>query len=340
MTRTVVHVVPRLPPPPEGVGSFALALAEALRARGGIDSRFVAAADLPRAAPAVLESALEKEAAGGGEAAVLLHYANYGYQPRGCPSWLVEGLARWQARRRGRLVTVFHEIAATGPPWRSSFWLSPLQRRLAATLARRSDGLTTSLEIHRRILQRWVPDREIAVLPVFSTVGEPAAPPPLAGRARRMIVFGGPGARARAYGGQRPELDEACRQLEIEEVCDVGPDGEPPPADLAVPVRRLGPLPAAEVSALLAGSVAAFAAYPPSFLPKSTIFAACCAHRALPVCAWPRRGTEPVPPFWRRGAGGVRWDELQAIADRAHAWYAGHTLGHHAATYLDLLFPP
>jgi hypothetical protein len=108
-----------------------------------------------------------------------------------------------------------------------------------------------------------------------------------------------------------------------------------------VPVRRLGPQPAAEVSALLAGSVAAFAAYPPPFLPKSTIFAACCAHRALPVCAWPRprRDPGPVPPFWRPGNGAVSWEELQAVADRAHAWYGGHSLDRQAAAYGDLLFP-
>ena len=49
---------------------------------------------------------------------------------------------------------MFHEFHAMGPPWRSSFWLSPLQRRLATSLTRLSDGLVTSLELHRRILLR------------------------------------------------------------------------------------------------------------------------------------------------------------------------------------------
>lgn len=337
MSRRVVHVVPSLPPPPEGVGSFAMALAAALRAHHGIESRFAAATEL-RADPAALAGAL----ADGGETAVLLHYANYGYQPRGCPAWLVDGLARWRSRRPGRLVTMFHEIAATGPPWRSSFWLSPLQRRLAATLARLSEGLTTSLEIHRRLLLRWVPDREVAVLPVFSTVGEPAAPPPLAARARRLVVFGGPGTRARAYRELGPVLALACRTLGIEEVCDVGPDSEGQAPDLPVPVRRLGPLPETEVSALLAGSLAGFVAYPAPFLPKSTIFAAYCAHRMLPVCAWPRprREAEPLPPFWiPDGRMPDAANSLQGLADRAHAWYGGHALSHHAAAYEGLLFP-
>jgi hypothetical protein len=346
MSRRVVHIVPHLPPPHEGVGSFAMTLAAALRARHGIENRFAAAAELPRADPAALADALAA-LSNDGETAVLLHYANYGYQPRGCPAWLVDGLARWRSRHQSRLVTVFHEIAATGPPWRSSFWLSPLQRRLAAALARLSGGVTTSLEIHRRMLLRWVPDREVAVLPVFSTVGEPSAPPPLLARARRLVVFGGPGTRARAYRELGPALALACRTLGIEEVCDVGPgdglgDG-PAAADLPVPVRRLGALPGAEVSELLAGSMAGFVGYPAPFLPKSTIFAAYCAHRVLPVCAWPRlrHDAEPAPPFWTpRPGGGMRRDEdLEELASQAHAWYGGHALSRHAAVYESLLFP-
>jgi hypothetical protein len=351
----VVHIVPRLPPPPEGVGSFALTLAEALSAREGIDSRFLVAspswegpadsglpaARIPAPSPAALCEALAAATEGEGTV-VLLHYANYGYQPRGCPAWLIGGLARWQGRGQGRLVTVFHEVHAMGPPWRSSFWLSPLQRRLAASLARRSDGLATSMGLYRRILLAWVPGREIAVLPVFSTVGEPAAPPPLEGRARRLVVFGGPGSREQAYRDLGPAMAAACRALGIEEVLDIGPDAGPGAPDLPVPVRRLGVLPDSEVSALLAGSLAGFVAYPAPFLPKSTIFAAYCAHRMLPVAAWPRprREAEPLPPFWTPRSGErEEGDRLQGVADEAHSWYRGHSVGRHAAAYRSLLFP-
>jgi hypothetical protein len=343
--RTVVHIVPQLPPPPEGVGSFALTLAEALAARHGIASRFLvtspawspgetSAAQVSGATPGALLDALVELTAD----TVLLHYANYGYEARGCPAWLVDGLARWKHRSRGRLVTVFHEVHAMGPPWRSSFWLSPLQRRLAASLARRSDGMVTSMRLYRRILLRWVPGREIGVLPVFSTVGEAPAAAPLSARARRLIVFGGPGNRARAYRELRPEIVRACRALEIEEICDVGPEGGGPAPGFPVRVRRLGPLPGAEVSALLAGSLAGFIGYPAPFLPKSTIFAAYCAHGMLPVCAWPwpRRKVEPAPPFWRPDAG-VRGSDLQETADRARSWYGGHDLERHAALYRGLL---
>jgi hypothetical protein len=348
----VVQIVPQLPPPPEGVGSFALTLAEALAAPHGIDgiaSRFLVtspawspgrdgAVKVTDATPEALLDAL----AGAAASTVLLHYANYGYEARGCPSWLIDGLAQWKRRSRGRLVTVFHEVHAMGPPWRSSFWLSPVQRRLAASLARLSDGMATSMRLYRRILHRWVPGREIHVLPVFSTVGEAPTAAPLAGRERRMILFGGPGNRARAYRELRAQIAQACRALDIEEICDIGPDSGEPAVGLPVPVRRLGPLPEAEVSALLARSLAGFIGYPAPFLPKSTIFAAYCAHGMLPVCAWPRprRKVEPAPPLWRPGPRAeAGWSHWQDVADQAGAWYNGHSLERHAALYRGLLAP-
>ncbi|HSG40281.1 MAG TPA: glycosyltransferase family 1 protein, partial [Thermoanaerobaculia bacterium] len=128
----IVQVVPRLPPPAEGVGSYALELARALAERHGTETLFHAASAHPPSHRAgALEEALEEAR----PSAVLLHYVNYGYQQRGCPVWLLHTLRRWRRGGTGRrLVTVFHEVYATGPPWRSSFWTMPLQRGIAAAM--------------------------------------------------------------------------------------------------------------------------------------------------------------------------------------------------------------
>ena len=311
----IVQITPRLPPPAEGVGSYALALAGALEDRG-IATRFLAATEISRNAEALAAFLAEEK-----PDAVLLHYANYGYQSRGCPVWLVDGLDRWQ----GRLVTFFHEVWASGPPWRSSFWLSPVQRRLAARLVRRSASLATSLEIYKGLLRT----RNVEVMPVFSTVGEPAGVPPLAERTRRIVVFGGEGVRRRAWGPFLSSLAEAVHALKAIEICDVGTPVEVPASVGGAPVRRLGPLSGEEVSALLLSSAAGFLAYPPDFLPKSTIFAAYCSHGVLPVCAWSRDGA--APPYWR-GSG-----DPQAVATAAREWYAGHTLERQAERFEALL---
>jgi hypothetical protein len=334
----VLQIVPHLPPPFEGVGTYAAALAGELG--GGFlvgDPNWAGRGEnwengaraIPARTAAALLAAIEAARETG---TVLLHYANYGYQPRGCPAWLVEGVERWS----GRLVTVFHEVCASGPPWRSSFWLRPAQRRLAAALARRSDAIVTTLDLYAGLLRPWTADREVAVLPVFSTVGEPANLPPWNERARRIVVFGGAGVRSRAYGPYLAALARAARDLGAEEIVDVGPPIPLPAAAGAIPIRPLGVRPAGEVGALLLGAAAGFLAYPPAFLPKSTIFAAYCAHGTLPICAWNGPPAEPATaaPCWT-GSG----DPAQAAGD-CHRWYAGHSLSSQAARFRALLAGP
>jgi hypothetical protein len=334
----LLEIVPALSA--DGVGGYARCLGEAFAARG-IPVDLLASRPgeetgdaLPARTAGALDAALERWwKAGEGPAGILLHYAGYGYQKRGCPLWLTAGIARWLARGGGRRIsTFFHEVNAFGPPWRSSFWLSPLQRRLAAALAGASSGIATSLPLYRDVLHRWVPRRTVAVLPVFSAVGEPAEVPLLASRPRRLAVFGGAGTRLRAFREHRASLEAACRALDIEEVLDIGPRLEDPPALVGGrPVRRLGVLPAAEVGAQLLTSLAGFLAYPPDFLPKSTVFAAYCANGVVPVCASSRRqddglltsGVHYLPP---RPAHPLGETELQAVAGQARAWYTEHSL--------------
>jgi hypothetical protein len=353
MTR-LIQIVPQLPPAIGGVGGFAAALARALAEDGGLPSFFLVAADSWRAADGLAGEAigersaanLERRLAASGAETVLVHYVSYGYQRRGCPSWLVEAVRRWRAADASRrLVTFFHEVSASGPPWRSSFWLSPVQRRLAARLVRASDGAATSLALYGRMLARWAPGREPLVAPVFSTVGEPAETPAAGARhPRSMLVFGGPGSRRRAYGPLLPSLAAACRALAIAEIVDLGPPcGELPARVAGLPVRALGPRPEAEVSAILLRSYAGFLAYPEAFLAKSTVFAAYCAHGLVPVCACPRRRRWRSPPAaaarlpcWEPGAAPPPADPA-ALAARARSWYAGHALARQAAALRGLL---
>ena len=336
----VVHVVPHLPSAIEGVGGYAAALGRALAA-GGVGSCFLGAAALERR-PAAMAHQLSAL----GAAVVLLHYVNYGYAPRGCPWWLVRGVARWRAGGPGRrLVTYFHEVYASGPPWRSSFWSSPLQRHLAARLLRASDGAATSLALYGRILARWRPPAPVMVTPVFSTVGDPAAvPPPTERRPRTMLVFGGAGNRRRAYGELRGALIAACRGLEVAEIVDLGPSlAADLPARLdGLPVRALGTLPAAAAGEVLLRSYAGFLGYPAALLPKSTVFAAYCAHGVVPVCAWPRRWRGPAaapPPCWQPGREPAPADP-DGLAARARAWYGEHDLAHQAVRFRALLADP
>ncbi|HBL25852.1 MAG TPA: hypothetical protein DD490_03350 [Acidobacteria bacterium] len=353
MTAQVLQIVPELPPRLGGVGGYALALARALRDHAGMETHFlvtdpawrpaetgetgVTGERLPARSVRALRGALT--AAGREGLPVLLHYANYAYQRRGCPFWLVRTL---EIRPSHRLVTFFHEVHAGGPPWRSSFWLAPLQRHLAARLARRSDRCATSLPLYRGLLEALAPGTDAVVLPVLSPLGEPAEVAPLAARhPRRLLVFGGPGARRRAYGERRGDLAAACAALEITEILDIGAplDPAPPAAIAGVPVHLCGPLPDAAASRLFAEAFAGFLAYPPAFLGKSTIFAACSSHGALPVSSWEGTEARPAPGLlWSPGdpAGAA---DVQAVASAARAWYLDHAAPTAAAAFHQLLLP-
>lgn len=354
----VVQIVPRFPPPLEGVGTYALALASALRSRFDTESGFLVAdptwergeegATFPalRITPRRSEAIEEKlAAAADSTATTIVHYANYGYAPRGCPGWLVEGLARWKRRSpHGRLIVIFHEVHASGPPWRSSFWLSPVQRRLARRLAGLAEAAVTSLERYARRIAGELGDRPIEVLPVFSTVGEPEQVPSLEARPPRMVVFGGRGTRERAYRELGHQLATACRETGATEIHDIGPpSAHTPSAVSGIPVHIRGALPADQVSAILLASRAGFLAYPTPFLPKSTVFAAYCAHGVVPICAWahPNAGGELQAgrQFWAPGGTTTadRSVELQAISTRARHWYRGHSLDRQLLVYHRLL---
>lgn len=371
----ILQVVPALPHQAGGVAAFAIALAGALAAEG-VESRFAVgtpaggedecggAGDFPAAAVgrrrgrelAALLGELGAGASPAGAAwrggpsgeVVLLHYANYGYSRRGCPAWLLAGLRRWKSAASGRrLVTVFHELWASGPPWRSSFWLRPRQRRLALTVARLSDAGVTSLRRYAAALAPALAADRLLVRPVFSTVGEPPQLPPLAPRARRLVLFGGPGARRRAYGALLGDLEAACRTLAVEALDDIGGGLEAVPREVAGrPVTRHGFLAAAETSRLLTGVFAGFVAYPPAYLAKSTIYAAYAAHGLLPVCAWrhgepreDRAAADARVPCWSPRHGGAPvGEEIERLAAAAHTCYAEHALAVQVRCYRRLLF--
>jgi hypothetical protein len=345
MSDLVVQFLPRLDN--YGVASHASALAQALEANAGLRSQFVVARSGEslnggHRDSVTLSNLEDREVADVlsrfDGAPVLMHYSSYGYAKRGNPGWLIRGIERWQRQSgAGRLVTVFHELYATGMPWQSSFWLSPVQRHLAARLHRVSSGAVTSLERYAQALRGWKEVDTLAILPVFSTIGEPIAPRALASRRRRLVVFGSPGLRARGYSAGGPALTRACRAFGIEEIVDVGPSQVAPPTVNKVPVLALGRQPSSAVSELLADSVAGYLHYPHDYLPKSTVFAAYSAHRLVPVCTWstPRsRSAERFPCWDTVGSEASDW---QQIADSAYAWYQGHSLERHAALYQGLL---
>lgn len=280
---------------------------------------------LPQRTAAALVKAL------GAADTVFLHFSGYGYARWGLCRWLVEGLQAWKRRTPGRrLVTVFHEIYATGPIWRISFWTAPQQRRIARDLARLSDAAFVTSQGGHTQLRALAPDLSVEVLPVFSNVGEPADVMPLSARPSLAVVFGGSDPRARAYAAAAPAIAAGFDRMGITEVIDIGPGQVAPQALADRPVRALGALSAEEVSTWLSSVRIGLLDYPGHVLTKSSIAAAYFAHGVLAVNTsnagrLPHDladGREFVAPDWFSHADTAP----QTIADAGLAWYRPHGL--------------
>ncbi|OLP18784.1 hypothetical protein BST81_08575 [Leptolyngbya sp. 'hensonii'] len=354
----ILQIVPRLPPVLDGIGDYSTAVARCLRQNWGRDTHFIVGDPTwppteaefqtwplaERSVPALLQ-ALE----GAGPGPVILHYVSYGYARRGCPFWLVNGLEQWKRMTpNAQLVTMFHEVYAydVGPPWTSSFWLSPLQRQLAIRLGFLSDRAMTNRQHYAQMVETLTQghQQQIPALPVFSTVGEPTDLAPLIDRPRRLVVFGSRISRRRVYERGTAALAALCHQLGIREVWDIGSSVDLNLAGLLpIPIVETGCLPIEAISPVMQQAIAGFFDYHTEYLGKSTIFAAYCAHRLIPIGLYysPEIRDDLVSgqQYWLadRPLGDLTLEMGQAIADRAHHWYQAHRLEEHAKVLVTLL---
>lgn len=356
MRTEIVQLVPQLAPSVGGVADYALLLAQALRDEHGIKSIFLVGDPDWHGASALDGFSVERidersnhellqRLARLGESTVLLHYVGYGYQQRGCPSWLVSALQSWKnSQRRHRLMTMFHELFASGLPWQSSFWTAPLQKNLAKSLALFSDRCVTNLTSSRKTLARMThrPETSFTVLPVFSTVGEPRAGAHRQAKQPRMIVFGSAEWRRQAYQDHGEALELACHALGVDTIVDIGERLKKLPK-LPVRLIEMGTIASANVGRELAAAYAGYFTYPAPYLGKSTIFAAYAAHALLPVTC----GTNSAANLdgLRAGEHYLALDEtrhhdsnaLAAITDNAQRWYLEHNLRRQSARFAEFI---
>ncbi len=320
------------PPGAGGVRDYADCLRHAWAARG-IASELIEgwAASADREPLAARLAALAP--AHDGRLTVYLHFSGYGYAARGLCQWLVDELRALKASRGDalRLVVVFHELFANSVPWRSAFWLAPLQSAVARRLVALADGLWTNTEHHAG----WLRDvaggtTPLHVRPVFSNVGEPVDLAPWAGRPARAIVFGSAATRRRALLALRGHAP-ALKRLGVAEIIEVGDGDSRCDAELGVATRHLGRQSTSALGALLGAARFGLLDYPARYLGKSGVFAAYAAHGCLAIDTFAldgdadglRVGTHYInlrAPFEADG------DTLAGMARRLAHWYGGHSL--------------
>jgi hypothetical protein len=277
---------------------------------------------------------------------VLLQYSGYGYTPRGAPFWLMERLRRWKKlREHHRLIVMFHETWASGLPWQSSFWLSPLQCWCVVGVARLADAVVTNTSYYRARLQRLLrPSTPIQVQPIFSNIGEPDAVPPFHEREPACVLFGRGVTRRRTFQTFRRHFDQ-LRMLGIESLIEIGVEPEVTAGlDWPFPVESLGPREPSEVSAIMSRVKYGLFDCPVHVAGKSGVLAALAAHGTVPIHP-EGEGTFEGLKFGRdtvniSAVSQVSTCEAEKAWDGAsvRAWYQKHRLDRQVGeTWLRLL---
>jgi hypothetical protein len=274
------------------------------------------------------------------EDSVVLQLSIYGFQNRGVPLWLLHELER----RRNSIKTFgvfFHELYAFGPPWSSSFWLSPVQRYIVRRLAEMSDFWMTSREGAAHWLRRYAGGKPYAVLPVFSTIGEPDSVDKI--RQPKIILFGSAGLRQAAYQAAGDKLFQWAKRASLE-IHDIGT----PVADERLleiirtnGVAQHGRLDEEEVRRLMQDARFGLLAYSIEYVAKSSVFAAYCAHGICPVLFSKNHIKADGLVAGVHCLTGVpdasTIPDTASIGQAAWGWYKPHSLDRHAESLLGLL---
>jgi hypothetical protein len=336
---TLIQVTP---PGHGGVSDYAQCLQDEWRAQGHASSVIALSKEL--AAERSLRARVGNQLDGrpARTCSVVLHFSGYGYGRRGLCFWLLDEIKA--LRRDGvRLVVVFHELFASGPPWRSAFWVSRLQALIAARLARHADALWTNTEHHANWLRRIVDPRiRVCVRPVFSNVGELEAPPGVQARKPQAVVFGSASTRQRVFDALHGRSD-ALRRLGVERLIEVGSGNPSRQQPGGLPSHFLGRLDVADLGKLLRLSRFGLLDYPPQYLGKSGVFAAYASHACVVInTCQPGPATDGlmadrhyllVPTH-----AGTQLDQasLEVRAAALTRWYSPHSLPRQARELLAL----
>lgn len=279
-----------------------------------------------------------------GTKVLFLQYSGYGYAKRGAPIKLALQIQRMRRKRPEiRLVTMFHELFAFGPPTSSSFWLSPVQRWIALRLARLSHQVITN----RTGSAHWLENRvashraKIHVSPVFSNLGEaPDAPPP-SKREAHLVFFG---YQAELWDAGFTGLRRTIETLQPEHITILGRSAAIPDSVFrGIPVIRTGFLDAEQISNILRTARWGLVAYNPQFLGKSGLLAAFLAHGVVPLLV---DGDQPLSEGLEHGVHALAVNDLgtsnldlDAISAAGQAWYRPHNRQNTARAFAKLLLP-
>ena len=275
---------------------------------------------------------------------VILHYVNYGYQKRGVPIGLLSVLSGVRRNCPGRFVTVFHELYASGPPWTSPFWLQPIQKQIAKSVAKTSHARVVSNETMLAELKALAPRAKAFVQPVISNFGEPAlSPEKIINRdPHRWTICGGTALVERSVRSLIAAVTRIPEHITPRELFVIGGTDNPAVRSLVASLPAVESIYRPNIGAADASDILSTCSFnwldyfhrrdvPAAVLLKSTAFAAACAHGVISVL--PHAGSAislqgdrlPGPFFVNKTDSWLPDADRGEIATACYAWYHKHS---------------
>lgn len=348
---SILQIVPRPPGSQEGVGDYALTVARKLRQRFARNTTFVTNGVARIEDDFEILSPIDSVSGHKDFEHVILHYVNYGYHKRGVPFRLLSILRQVRRQCPGRLLTIFHELYASGPPWKSAFWLRPFQIQIAKSISRLSDTCIVSGETMLAQIKKLTPHANVRMHPVPSNFGEPSLSPDqfINRSANRWVICGGTVLVERSLRSLLASLNQIPEIFSPRELFILGGKENAAIRSLVVDLPNIRcdyrpEIAVSEASQILSSSTFAWLDYfhhvdvPTDVVLKSSAFAAACAHGVIPIV--PSRGS-PISLDGDRLPGPFFVDsnscQLPVADDRAkvaaqfYNWYQRHASSEHLA---------
>jgi hypothetical protein len=286
MKKNIIQICPTYPPNISGVGDYTKLLANFLKKKN-INSKILVSDYLNNKNVKQilfgkknknLISLLEKINSN----VVILHAAFYGYASRGLCFDLIKSLEKWKQNDKNRkLITIFHEIYATGPIYRMSFWTSLPQKYLAKKLLKLSNVALATSKQNNITLSSFDKKKIIIYSNVFSNIGELKKNKKFHARKNIAIIFGNTYQKQILYKDilvNKNQYEVILKKMSIKKIIDVGPKIEISKQIKFIDIFRVGVKSKKYISLLLRNSKAGLVFYPVNQMTKSGIIAAYASH--------------------------------------------------------------
>lgn len=283
--KTVVHIMPTIPPTINGVGDFGYFLAEAMGEHADLNNIFLVK-NLPdvklnkvdKFDSQILADKLYQYK----PQAIILHFVNYSFHSKGMPFYLLKSLKTIKALSDCKVMIYFHELySSSNSMLKLSFYTNFLQKRIVKQLYDLADHTFTNCDQYQALLYKIVKDKNRnTVTGLFSNISDELYNDSVHKEDHTMVIFGSLTRRNKVY--SNPNFQNLIKKLEIKEIYDIG-SGQISVNSAEVTFHIKGALSVEDVAYYLNKAKFGGLDYRPHILGKSGILSAYAAFGVIPV---------------------------------------------------------